>query len=545
MPQLGELGLALGAREGGTLGDGLRGVFPPPRDGVQRQVRHDPVQPRPHLGPPLEGAEPSVRPDERILGEILGHHRVPHDPQRRPEDEVLVSADEFPERLEVVLDHRHQLVVGERRVALCVTAWTHDVLGRFPETYTWGAAGAARDGHGLIVTRVPTVRAGASGASSSVPPMRAAVLHERSPDERRVAAVAATVEKMTEWGWDVAVEPGAGAGAGVTDGAFTAAGATVTRDALAGAALVLQVGPPEPSLIGEFGEGSTVVGFLDPFVRADLIREIARRRLTALAVEAIPRITLAQSMDALSSQANLAGYAAVLAAAGASPRMFPMMVTAAGTIPPAKALILGVGVAGLQAIATARRLGAVVHAYDIRTETKEQVESLGARFVAAPTEEADEGGYAREVEEDTQARQHEALAPFVADADIIVTTAQIPGRGAPRLVTSEMLAEMRPGSVIIDMAAATGGNVEGSRPGEVVEIGGVAIHGPTNLASAVAADASRMYARNLIGLLERARGDGGGLAIDLDDEILDGCTVVHEGEVRHPLSTALLERTAP
>ncbi len=375
--------------------------------------------------------------------------------------------------------------------------------------------------------------------------MRAAVLHERHAGERRVAAVTATVETMTGWGWEVAVEPGAGAAAGVTDDAFGAAGAVVTSEALAGAALVLQVGPPAPRTIDEIDEGSTVVGFLDPFVRADLLRAIVRRRLTALAVEAIPRITLAQSMDALSSQANLAGYAAVLAAAAASPRMFPMMVTAAGTIPPVKSLILGVGVAGLQAIATARRLGAVVHAYDIRTETKEQVESLGARFVAAPTEEADEGGYAREVENDTQARQHEALAPFVADADIIVTTAQIPGRPAPRLVTSAMVAGMRPGSVIIDMAAATGGNVEGSRPDEVVEIGGVAIHGPTSLAGTVAADASRMYARNLIALLERARGEDGGLAIDLDDEILDGCTVVHRGEVRHPLSVALLDRTAP
>ena len=246
-------------------------------------------------------------------------------------------------------------------------------------------------------------------------------------------------------------------------------------------------------------------------------------------------------MDALSSQANLAGYAAVLMGAQASPKLLPMMVTAAGTIPPSKALILGVGVAGLQAIATARRLGAVVHAYDIRVETKEQVESLGAKFIEAPTAEADEGGYAREVQDDVQQRQFEALSPHVADSDLIVTTAQIPGRPAPLLITQEMVATMHPGSVIVDMAAGTGGNVAGSKPDEVVDIGGVKILGPTNLASFVPTDASRMYARNLIAFIERVHDkETGELAFDLDDEIIGGSTITFDGRVVQPRSRQLL-----
>jgi NAD(P) transhydrogenase subunit alpha len=216
------------------------------------------------------------------------------------------------------------------------------------------------------------------------------------------------------------------------------------------------------------------------------------------------------------------------------------MVTAAGTIPPSKALILGVGVAGLQAIATARRLGAVVHAYDIRPETREQVESLGAKFVAAPTQKGDDSGYAKEVGEDTQAEQHAALAPFVAESDLLITTAQIPGRTAPLLVTAEMVASMKPGSIIVDMAAETGGNVEPSVADEVVDVGGVHVYGPTNLASAVPTDASRMYARNLITLLERAR-DGAGLTVDTEDEIFGECTITHHGEVVHSRSRQLLK----
>ncbi len=358
-----------------------------------------------------------------------------------------------------------------------------------------------------------------------------------------MAATPASIETMRDWGWEPVVEPGAGVHAGITDEMYTAAGAALSADAIT-ADLILQVGPPTPDLLDAASPGAVIAGFLDPFVDVELVEHLVAKSMTALAVEAIPRTTLAQSMDALSSQANLAGYAAVLVGSGAMPRILPMMVTAAGTIPPSRALILGVGVAGLQAIATAKRLGAAVHAYDIRTETREQVESLGAKFVAAPTTAADEGGYAQEVEQDTQKLQHEALAPFVADADLIVTTAQIPGRPAPLLITEEMVDAMRPGSVIVDMAAGTGGNVALSRPDEVVDHRGVKILGPTNLASSIPADASRLYARNLMALLERARSEEGGLALDLDDEIIGGTTVIRHGEVRHPRTQALLEATS-
>jgi NAD(P) transhydrogenase subunit alpha len=244
-------------------------------------------------------------------------------------------------------------------------------------------------------------------------------------------------------------------------------------------------------------------------------------------------------MDALSSQANIGGYAAALLAAMNSPKLLPMMVTAAGTIPPSRALVLGVGVAGLQAIATARRLGAVVYAYDIRPETKEQVESLGAKFVAAPTEEMDEGGYAKEVGADTQAAQHAALTPHVEEADIVITTAQIPGRSAPLLITDEMVAAMKPGSVIVDMAAGSGGNVGPSQPDQMVDVGGVHIYGPTNLPAQIPHDASRMYARNLVALLERTR-DEGSFTVDLADEIIGGTTITHQGEVVHPLARQAL-----
>jgi NAD(P) transhydrogenase subunit alpha len=371
--------------------------------------------------------------------------------------------------------------------------------------------------------------------------VRLGVPRETGPGETRVAATPDTTATYVSWGWSVRVQAGAGTAAGFPDGSYSSAGAEIVpgHPEAADAELVLRVGPPAVDDLAFIPEGATLAGFLDPFVDADLLRAINARRLTALAVEAIPRTTLAQAMDALSSQANIAGYAATLLAAQASPKLLPMMVTAAGTIPPSRALILGVGVAGLQAIATAKRLGAVVHAYDVRPETKEQVESLGGKFVEAPTTGADEGGYAKEVDEDTQARQFETLAPYVADADIVVTTAQIPGRPAPLLITNEMLAAMHPGSVIVDMAASTGGNVAASRPDEVVDVGGVKIHGPTNLAALIPTDSSRMYARNLVALLERMRTDDG-FAVDLDDDIIGPTTVAHDGRARHERSRALL-----
>ena len=376
--------------------------------------------------------------------------------------------------------------------------------------------------------------------------MRVGISRERAPGERRVAAVPDIVATYVKWGWDVVVEPDAGTAAGFPDPAYVDAGAAI-GDPI-DADLVLVVGPPTVEMIRTLRPGTVVAGFMEPFTGTDLMTAAVEQGLTVLAIEAIPRTTLAQAMDALSSQANIAGYAAVLTAAGAAPRLMPMMVTAAGTIAPAKVVILGVGVDGLQAIATAKRLGAVVHAYDIRTETREQVESLGARFIAAVTTDADDGGYAKEVAADTQEQQQAALAPFVADADIVVTTAQIPGRPAPLLVTDEMVATMRPGSVIVDMAAASGGNVSASRPDEVVDVGGVSIHGPTNLAAAHPADASRMYARNLLALVDRIRTTSGGdgqehadpLTVDLDDDILGPTTVVSAGAARHPRTAELL-----
>jgi len=369
--------------------------------------------------------------------------------------------------------------------------------------------------------------------------MQVGILSERAPGEHRVAATPQTAATFIKWGWQVDVESGAGDAAGFPDRLFTEAGANIVDGKTArGADIVLCVNPPES--LTDLKPGAILVGFLDPFVDADLVAALKEHGVTALAVEAIPRTTLAQSMDALSSQANIGGYAATLLAANSSPKLLPMMVTAAGTIPPSRALILGVGVAGLQAIATARRLGAIVHAYDIRPETAEQVESLGAKFVAAPTEEMDEGGYAKEVGEDTQAKQHEALTPFVAEADIVITTAQIPGRPAPLLVTDEMVAQMKPGSVIVDMAAGSGGNVAPSRPNEMVDVNGVHIYGPTNLPAEIPHDSSRMYARNLVALLERVHTEGEGATIDLADEIIGGTTITHNGEVHHPRSRQLL-----
>jgi proton-translocating NAD(P)+ transhydrogenase subunit alpha len=365
--------------------------------------------------------------------------------------------------------------------------------------------------------------------------MRVGIPTENATRENRIAAVPGSVKVFVDWGWDVVVQEGAGVSAGFPNEAYTEVGATIVPDAETAhdADLVLRVGPPTHDEIAMLTEGSVLVGFLDPFIATDLVDAIAERNVTAVAVEAIPRITVAQSMDALSSQANIAGYAAALLAASRAPKFLPMLVTAAGTIPPARALVLGVGVAGLQAIATFKRLGAVVHAYDIRPETKEQVESLGAKFVEAPTQAADEDGYATEVDEDTAARQQEVLAEFVAAADAIVTTAQIPGRAAPRLITEEMVAGMHPGAVIVDMAASTGGNVAGSRPDEVVVIGGVSILGPTDLASHTATDASRMYARNLQEIAGRMRTDDG-ITVDLEDDVIGPATITHGGEIVHP-----------
>lgn len=335
----------------------------------------------------------------------------------------------------------------------------------------------------------------------------------------------------------VTVESGAGDPAGFIDDEYQNDGVEVTNDPYTGAEVIVVVGPPTPDQASKVPEGSVLVGFLDPFDAADLMKVLTSRKITSFAMEAIPRTTLAQSMDALSSQATAAGYHAVLLAAAETPRFFPMLTTAAGTIAPVKLLVLGAGVAGLQAIATARRLGAAVSAYDIRPEVREQIESLGAKFVAAPVDEsaAAASGYAKEVSDETQRRQQEALAKVVADSDVVVTTAQIPGSPAPLLMSREMVERMRPGSVIVDVAAPTGGNCELTRPGETVTHKGVHIIGPTDLPSRVAHDASQMYARNVASFLSRLADDEGQLTFDWEDSIVSEACVTHDGRVAHPV----------
>ena len=348
--------------------------------------------------------------------------------------------------------------------------------------------------------------------------------------------------RLTEDRHSVVIESGAGERAGFEDDHYRDAGVDVSHMPYDGADLVLVVGPPTPEQATLIPRGAVLIGFLDPFASADLVEVLTERNITAFAVEAIPRTTLAQGMDALSSQATAAGYHAVLLAATATPRFFPMLTTAAGTIPPVKLLVLGAGVAGLQAIATARRLGAVVSAYDIRPEVQEQIESLGARFIAAPVDEsaAAASGYAREVADETQRRQQDALTRSVADADVVITTAQVPGRPAPLLVSREMVEGMSRGSVIVDVAAPTGGNCEVTRPGETVIHKGVVVIGPDDLPGRVAVDASHMYARNLTSFVALITGDDSELVVDLDDEIVSGACITHDGHVTHPVTRRAL-----
>ena len=353
-----------------------------------------------------------------------------------------------------------------------------------------------------------------------------------------MAVTPAVAVRLIEDRHTVVVEAGLGDRAGFTDDAYRDAGASVSPDPYSDADVVLVVGPPGPKLAARIPQGAALVGFLDPFHSDELVRVLAKRRIASFSMEAIPRTTLAQSMDALSSQATAAGYHAVLVAAVATPRIFPMLTTAAGTVPPVKALILGAGVAGLQAIATAKRLGAVVSAYDIRPEVKEQIESLGAKFVAAPMDEsaASSSGYAKEVADETQRRQQNTLAPAVAESDVVITTAQVPGRPAPLLVSREMVEGMQPGSVIVDVAAPTGGNCELTRPGDTIVHRGVTIIGPIDLASRVAVDASQMYARNVASFLGRISGENAAITFDWDDQIVKEACITFDGRVTHPVT---------
>lgn len=373
--------------------------------------------------------------------------------------------------------------------------------------------------------------------------LRIAVLHETVAGEARVAATPETVKKLIALGATLAVERGAGAGAGIADGDYEQAGAQVADrpDVLAGADIVLAVQAPEPATLAGTAPGAWVVAAFDPFRRAETVAAYGAAGLEALAMDWMPRITRAQSMDILSSQSNLAGYKAVLEAASAYGRAFPMMMTAAGTIPAARVFVMGVGVAGLQAIATARRLGAQVSATDVRSATREQIQSLGAKpiFVegVAGIEGEGAGGYAGETSEEYRRAQAELVAGHIAKQDIVVTTALIPGRPAPRLVTDAQVATMRPGSVIVDLAVEAGGNVEGAVLGEVVQRHGVTIIGHRNMPSRLAADASALFARNLHNFLAAFWDKEAGRPV-LDAEIGDAIRLTRGGQVVNPRLSA-------
>jgi NAD(P) transhydrogenase subunit alpha len=369
--------------------------------------------------------------------------------------------------------------------------------------------------------------------------MKIAVAKEIDPSEPRVAASPDTVKKFKALGFDVAVEPGAGIKSGLLDTDFSAAGADVSADAAKDADVVIKVKRPEASELGQYRRGALVIAIMDPYGNDAALKTIAEAGVAAFAMELMPRITRAQVMDVLSSQANLAGYRAVIEAAEAFGRAFPMMMTAAGTVPAAKVFIMGVGVAGLQAIATARRLGAIVTATDVRPATKEQVESLGAKFLAVEDEEFKNaqtaGGYAKEMSKEYQAKQAALTAEHVKKQDIVITTALIPGRPAPRLITAEMVKSMRPGSVLVDLAIERGGNVEGARSGETAEVDGVKIVGMPNLAGKVAASASSLYSRNLFSFIETlVDKKAKALAVNWDDELVKATALTRDGAVIHP-----------
>lgn len=372
--------------------------------------------------------------------------------------------------------------------------------------------------------------------------MKVAALKEHRDGETRAALVPEVAKKLRDLGVSVTVERGAGEGARFPDSAYEEAGAVLAgspAEALKGADVVFKVRRPTSEELQLIPEGALLIGLLDPYGDADAIKAYAQRGLAAFAMELVPRITRAQSMDVLSSQSNLAGYKAVIEAAAYYGRALPQMMTAAGSIAPARLFVMGAGVAGLQAVATGRRLGARVSATDVRPAAKEQVESLGASFVMVESEEAEAaetaGGYAREMSEDYKGRQAELVAETIPKQDIIITTAQIPGRPAPELVSEDMVKAMKPGSIIVDLAAEQGGNCALSKPGEVIEAHGVTIIGHRNMPGRVAADASQLYARNLFNFLKPLIDEESGtLRIDWADEILTGTCLARDGQVVHP-----------
>ena len=369
--------------------------------------------------------------------------------------------------------------------------------------------------------------------------MKIAIGAESDASEPRVAATPETVKKMIALGAEVAIEPGAGVKSGILDADYTGAGATVAKGAVAGADIVLTVQRPSPAGLAGVKPGALVIAIMDPYGNEAAIKGLADARVTAFAMELMPRITRAQSMDVLSSQANLAGYRAVIDASAEYGRAFPMMMTAAGTVPAARVFIMGVGVAGLQAIATARRLGAVVTATDVRPATKEQVESLGAKFLAVEDEEFKNaqtaGGYAKEMSKEYQVKQAALVAEHIKKQDVVITTALIPGRPAPKLVSAEMVKSMRPGSVLVDLAIERGGNVEGAQAGKVAEVNGVKIVGFTNVAGRLPASASGLYAKNLLTFLEiLIDKKEKKLAVNWEDEIVRATALTRDGLVVHP-----------
>jgi proton-translocating NAD(P)+ transhydrogenase subunit alpha len=370
--------------------------------------------------------------------------------------------------------------------------------------------------------------------------MRIGVVRETAPGERRVALVPETVGRLAKSGNEVVVERGAGEASSFPDRMYTEAGGTI-GDAWS-TDLVLKVAKPSDEELARIREGAVLIAFLQPLTNHDLVRDLARRRITALSMDAIPRITRAQAMDALSSQATVAGYKAVLLAAAALPKFFPMLTTAAGTIAPAKAFVIGAGVAGLQAIATARRLGAVVEAFDTRPVVKEQVQSLGAKFLEVDLGETGEGagGYAKELSEEAHRKEVELLAKAVKENDIIITTAAIPGRPAPKLITADMVRSMKPGSVIVDLAVETGGNTELTQAGKVIDVDGVRIDGTTNIPSTMPYHASQMYSRNIQSLLGLMITKEGKLNLDMNDDVIKGTVITKDGEVVHEATRKLV-----
>ncbi|MEO1430517.1 MAG: Re/Si-specific NAD(P)(+) transhydrogenase subunit alpha [Cyanobacteria bacterium J06632_19] len=372
--------------------------------------------------------------------------------------------------------------------------------------------------------------------------MRIAVAKEIEASERRVALIPDVVSKLVKQGFEIWIESGAGEKALFNDSDYETAGATVISDTakLWGEAdILLKVSPPKQREDGGtevdlLKEGSVFIGFLNPLANPSVAEQLAQRKVTAFSMEMIPRTTRAQSMDALSSQASIAGYKSVLIAAEALPKYFPMLTTAAGTIAPAKVFVMGAGVAGLQAIATARRLGAMVEAFDIRPAVKEEVQSLGAKFVEVKLDEetATAGGYAKEISEESKRKTQEAVNDRVKNADVVITTAQVPGRKAPRLVTEAMIAEMKPGAVIVDLAADQGGNAAYTEPGGNVVKNGVTIIGPVNLPSSVPVHASQLYSKNLVSLMKLLAKDNA-LNLDFEDDIVNAACITHDGEIRN------------